>query len=86
MSEHNQDVSVGNWILTFIVLSIPLVGFIMLFVWGFGDSTPKSKSNFCKASLLLGIIAIGISIVLAITSAALIGDIFSDIFNNINLY
>ncbi len=82
MSENNQDVSVGNWILTMIILAIPLVGFIMLFVWGFGDSTPKSKSNFCKATLLLSVIAIGLSIVIAITSAALIGDII----NNINVY
>ncbi|MCK5812127.1 MAG: hypothetical protein KAG94_04470 [Clostridiales bacterium] len=81
MSENNQEVSVGNWIITMIVLSIPLVGFIMLFVWGFGDGTPKSKSNFCKASLLLAVIAIGISIVLAITSAAFLGDFI----NNFNI-
>lgn len=29
-------VSVGDWIITTLLTAIPLVGFIMLFVWGFG--------------------------------------------------
>ncbi len=67
MSEFNnqsRDVSIGDWVVTMIVLAIPLVGFIMLFVWGFGGGTPKSKSNFCKATLIMSLIGIAISIVL----------------------
>lgn len=54
--QNNEPVSVGEWILTYIVLSIPLIGLIMMFVWGFGKNTKRSKANFCKAILLLSAI------------------------------
>ena len=46
-------ISLGEWIITFIVLAIPLVNIIMLFVWGFSSSTNPNKSNFCKATLIV---------------------------------
>ena len=50
--------SLGDWIITFIVLAIPLVNIVMLFVWGFSSSTNPNKSNFCKAYLILALVAI----------------------------
>ncbi len=50
--------SLGDWIITMIVLAIPIVGFIMLFVWGFSSSANPNKSNFCKAALIFYLIAI----------------------------
>jgi len=47
----NRPVSVGDWMLTYILLCIPLINIIMLFVWAFGSS-PESKANWAKASLL----------------------------------
>jgi ABC-type multidrug transport system permease subunit len=46
-------ISLGEWIITFIVLCIPLVNIIMLFVWGFSSGTNPSKQNFCRAALIL---------------------------------
>ncbi len=46
-------ISVGDWVITFIILAIPLVNVIMLFVWAFSSSTPVSKSNFAKANLII---------------------------------
>jgi glycopeptide antibiotics resistance protein len=46
-------ISLGEWIITFIVLAIPLVNIIMLFVWGFSSGTNPSKQNFCKATLII---------------------------------
>ncbi|WP_066567641.1 hypothetical protein [Snodgrassella sp. CFCC 13594] len=43
---------VRDWVLTLIVLAIPLVNIVMLFVWGFGSGNPN-RANFCKAYLLL---------------------------------
>ena len=45
--------SLGDWIITFIILAIPLVNIIMLFVWGFSSSTNPSKQNFCRATLII---------------------------------
>ncbi|MEZ5461593.1 hypothetical protein [Dokdonella sp.] len=50
--------SLGDWIITFIVLMIPLVNIIMVFVWGFSKTTNPNKANFCKAYLILMLISI----------------------------
>jgi uncharacterized membrane protein YdbT with pleckstrin-like domain len=53
--------SLGDWIITMIVLSIPLVGFIMMFVWGFSSSANPNKANFCKAALIFFLISVVLS-------------------------
>ena len=50
--DENKAMSVGDWIITMIVTAIPLVGFIMLFVWAFGSGTNLSKKNWAKAALI----------------------------------
>ena len=45
--------SIGDWIITSLILAIPIVGFVMLFVWGFGSNTHPSKANWAKASLIV---------------------------------
>ena len=52
--------SIIEWIITRLIVAIPIVGFVMLFVWGFGSNTQPSKANWAKASLII----IGISFVL----------------------
>ena len=54
--------SLGDWIITLIVLAIPLVGFIMLFVWGFSSSTNPNKSNFCKAALIFYLVSLVLAV------------------------
>jgi hypothetical protein len=49
--------SLGDWIITFIILAIPLVNIIMLFVWGFSSNTNPNKANFAKATLIIYLIA-----------------------------
>lgn len=48
----NKPVSTMDWFLTIFITAIPLIGLIMLFVWGFGSNTPPSKANWAKATLL----------------------------------
>ncbi|GAA3405320.1 hypothetical protein ACFFNY_28835 [Paenibacillus hodogayensis] len=51
--------SFKDWMITLLIMAIPLVNIIMLFVWAFGgSSTNPNKSNYAKAALLW--IAIGI--------------------------
>jgi len=61
-----KPVSIGNWIITFIVLAIPLLNLIMLIVWAVGESTHPSKKNYARANLVLFGIAICIGILAAI--------------------
>lgn len=66
----NKPVSVGDWILTFIVLAIPLVNIIMLFVWAFGGTTHPSKKTYCQAALIIVAISIVVGILVAVIGLA----------------
>lgn len=41
-----------DWLITILLVSIPVVNIIMLIVWAFSDSTNPNKSNFSKAALI----------------------------------
>ena len=73
-----SQMTVGGWIITFILLAIPFINFIMLFVWGFGATNPRR--NFARAQLIM----IGIMIVLSIVSVIVIAilGMSSGIFSN----
>ena len=43
--------SVGQWILTLFLLSLPIINIVMLFVWAFGGHKDQ-RENFAKAGLI----------------------------------
>lgn len=47
-----EPVSMGEWIISMLLMCIPCINIIMMFVWAFGGSAKKSKSNFFKAALI----------------------------------
>lgn len=53
-----EPVSLGDWILTLIIMAIPCVNLIMMFVWGFGSGVKTSKKNYCRAMLVFLLIAV----------------------------
>lgn len=70
-----EPVSFGDWMVTMLLMCIPCVNIIMLFVWGFGSGTKKSKSNYCKAMLVWMVIATVLTFVLAGAFTAMIASI-----------
>ena len=42
--------SVGDWVITFLITAIPFVNFIMLFVWAFGDGNKKIEQICIRES------------------------------------
>ena len=66
----NRVVSVGNWIVVFILMCIPFVNLIMLCVWAFGSGAPESQANFAKAYLLLIVIGVVLFILLMLLGVA----------------
>ena len=68
----NREVSIGDWILTMILTSIPVINIIMLCIWAFGgDNTPVSKKNWAKATLIIAAVSIVIALIIFFFSAAL---------------
>lgn len=53
-SNNTHSVSLGGWLITFLILCIPIVGIVMLFVWSYGNSNPihPSKKTWAQAMLV----------------------------------
>ena len=60
--------SMGEWLITLIVLAIPCVNVIMYFVWAFGNGN-ENRKNFCRA----GLIVMAVGIVLTLILYAVVG-------------
>ena len=68
-----KPMSVGDWIITMLIIMIPCLGIVMMFVWAFSSSENKTKSNFFKAQLIfMGVILIFYLITFAIFGASLL--------------
>ncbi len=70
----DSSMSVKDWLITLIITAIPIVGFIMLFVWGFGSGAPVVKANWAKAVLIFYAILI---VLYFIFGAALLGGLMA---------
>lgn len=55
-------VDLGDWLVTFLLTAIPVVGFVLLCVWAFGRQTLPSKANWAKAVLVLYALGLAIGI------------------------
>lgn len=73
MTEQNQIghqqvpiVSVKEWLITNLILMIPLVNIVMMLVWAFSSNTNPNKANYFKATLILFAIVMAIYLVLAV--------------------
>lgn len=60
---YQQDVSpvisVKEWLLTALLMLIPIVNIVMIFVFAFGEGNP-TKKNYFKASLIMAAIILGL--------------------------
>lgn len=48
-----RPVSVLDWIVTLIVLGIPVLNLILYLYWALSDTTAPSKRNYCRACILM---------------------------------
>ena len=63
-------VSTKDWVLTYLIMIIPLVNIIMLFVWAFSSTENPNKANWAKARLIWMAIGLVIFAVLWFTIIA----------------
>jgi hypothetical protein len=62
----DEVISTLGWFGTLIVLVVPIVGIVIYFVWAFGTVGNLNRRNYCRASLIMLAIAIGLSILTAV--------------------
>ncbi|MFF2754189.1 hypothetical protein ACFVR1_10655 [Psychrobacillus sp. NPDC058041] len=70
-----SEMSIGEWLITMLIMIIPIVNIVMLFVWGFGNADPRR--NYARASLIW----MAISIVLIIIFYGAMFALFYNIMN-----
>lgn len=70
--QFDTDVSVGEWIVTYLIMMIPLVNIVMMFVWAFGSIEKRSKANYFKALLIVTAVSTGLIILGFIVFAGLL--------------
>lgn len=64
LNDINKPLTVGDWLITMIILSIPLVGFIFLLYWALSSSSNVNRKNFCIAYIVIVLIFIGLFVAL----------------------
>lgn len=63
--------SVGGWLIVFLVTAIPFLNLIMLIIWAFDKENPN-RANYAKATLIFVVIAFFFAIFLGISIGSLI--------------
>lgn len=74
-----EPISVGDWMISLLIMMIPCIGVIMMFVWAFSSTEKKSKSNFFKAQLIWALIWTVLSIVIFVIIGASAATMLSDL-------
>ena len=46
---NQKPMSVKDWLVTLLLMAIPVVGIVLLFVYAFGDNENINKQNWAKA-------------------------------------
>jgi len=65
----SEPMSVKDWVITLIILALPLINIVMLLVWAFGGTGNINRRNYCRASLLIFAIVIGLAICVSLLTA-----------------
>ena len=61
-----SPMSVGDWVVTMILLAIPVVGLVMLIYWIVSSTGNVNRRNYCLASLVIAAIIIVLAIIFAV--------------------
>lgn len=73
----SNEMTVGDWLITMLILIIPIVNIVMLFIWGFGN--PDPRRNYARASLIWMAICVVLMLIFY-------GVVFAFIFSSFNSY
>ena len=66
MRELEEPVTMGEWLITMLIMLIPCANIIMVFVWTFSRKEKKSKSNYFKAYLIYMVVVVVLYLLLVL--------------------
>ncbi len=62
--------TMGDWLITFLILCIPCVNIVMVFIWAFGSDVNPSKKTFFQAYLIIVAVVFAFYILMFAVGAA----------------
>ncbi len=65
-NREDRPLTVGDWIVTFIILAIPLLNVIMLLVWALSGNTHPSKRSYAQATIIIFLFFFAVFFVIAV--------------------
>ena len=72
----SEPLRVGQYIGMLLLMCVPILGVILLFMWGFGSSVNLNKKNFARAMLIVSAIGIVLSIIFSTVLTGIMGELF----------
>ena len=72
-NQNQKPMSVKDWLITLLIMAIPIVGFVMLFIYAFGNEGNENRKNWAKAQLIV----MAIVIALVLLCMIIFGSIFA---------
>lgn len=73
-------ITMGQYLIMFLITAIPIAGIVMLFIWGFGSETGSNKKNFARAYLVMMAIAIVLGILISVVMGAIMASIMGSMY------
>ena len=72
--EYSQPMQLKDWLITFLLMLIPIANIVLMFIWAFGSNVNKSKKTYFQATLIMAGVLFLLWIVFgSIIFAAIIG-------------
>ncbi len=80
---NDEPMSLGDWIVTLLLMCIPIANIVLLFVWGFSSNVNTNKKNYSRAMLIFMAIGFVLWIILASAFAAMFANTFHSLPGNL---
>lgn len=71
-TEDESAMSLGDWVVTILVMFIPCAGIIIYLIWAFGKNGNVNRRNYCRAYLLIYAVIMVIYLIIALVFGAAI--------------
>ena len=68
---------IGDWIVTSLLMLIPIVNIVLMFVWAFGGNVNPSKKSFFQAALIFSLIGVILSVLFIGAAGLFLSELFS---------
>ncbi len=68
MEQETRPMTIKDWMITLLVLAIPIVNLIMYLVWACGSSGNVNRKTFCQACLIWFLIIFVVGVVFGVLS------------------